>query len=125
MAEVVIEIDTSNFKGGGTGNNTGGNTGSRNQSSNSYQSGNSYQGGGTGNRGGKSGTLKQKNTGKKSATKTQKPKQRAAIFQRTTGAAFFPNMGRKKEKKINWLSFTAGAGAAALIFMLFKDNKKK
>lgn len=117
MAEVVIEIDTSKFKGGGTGNNTGGNTGSRNQS------GNSYQGGGTGNHGGKSGTLKQ-NTGKKTATKTQKPKQRAAIFQRTTGAAFFPNMGRKKEKKINWLSFTAGAGAAALIFMLFKDNKK-
>lgn len=115
MAEVVIEIDTSKFKGGASSGST--NTGGGSSNLPKRQSGGGSSSGGTQKKSQKSNAGKVKQQAGKA---TNRPKQRAAVFQRSTTTAT-----AKRKFNISWGSFTAGAAVATAAFLIFGRDKKK
>lgn len=124
MAEVVVEIDTSKFKGGASsgGMNTGGGSSNlpKRQSGGNFQRGGGSSSGGTQKKSQKSNAGNTGRVKQQAGKATNRPKQRAAVFQRSTTTAT-----AKKKFNISWGSFTAGAAVATAAFLIFGRDKKK
>lgn len=121
MAEVVVEIDTSKFKGSASSGST--NTGGGSSNLPKRQSGGNFQRGGGSSSGGTQKKSQKSNAGKvkqQVGKATNRPQQRAAVFQRSTTTAT-----AKRKFNISWGSFTAGAAVATAAFLIFGRDKKK